>query len=305
MQESQLLLKEKSMYGEMAEDMDFIDFHTHSNASDGTDTPTELVDRAKQVGLTALALTDHDTLSGLDEAEDACNKAKIRFIRGCEISTRNELGEFHILGLWMPRNNPFLKSFIDDARKRRFRRNHLMLEKLRQLGLNISMDDVLAQTSGMGGRPHMAKLLVEKGYVQDRAEAFAKYLGREGKAFVPKLSPAPHTVVQVLAQAGATAVLAHPFLYSLPPVALERLLRQLSARGLSAVEAHYSFHNWQQTGFLCKLAARLGLGVSGGSDYHGNAKPAIQLGTGRGNLKISGKVLTGLLAMRAARGLPC
>lgn len=285
--------------------MNYIDLHTHSTASDGSDTPAQLIAKAARLNLKTVALTDHDTLTGLDEGEKAAAIHGINLVRGCEISSRNHLGEFHILGLFAPKNNSRLESFITDARDRRIRRNELMVKKLQDLGIDITLEDITQQGSGPGGRPHMANFLIKKGYVQDRSQAFAEYLGREGKAFVPKLSPAPESVVSVLADAGATAVLAHPFLHPLPPGELEKMIKKLSGCGLSALEVWHSSQTEGQSRYLKSIAKKLGLGMTGGSDYHGKAKPGIYLGTGYGNLQIPSKILDDLKDFRKARGLPC
>lgn len=285
--------------------MALIDLHTHSTASDGTDSPTALVAKAAKAGLCAIAITDHDTLSGLPEAEEAAKKVGIELVRGCEISTTCDLGELHILGLWAPHDCSFLNDFIAHGRKRRHRRNELMLDKLEKLGIHISMEELMAQTRGLAGRPHIAQLLTRKGYSTDRADAFRKFLGRGAAAYVPKNSPSPEEACRVLAEAGATVSLAHPFLYHPAPYILEEKIKKLSKTGLSAIEVWHSSHGEKQTNYLKEMATRLGLGMSGGSDYHGVAKPGINLGAGYGNLHITRSALTGLKALRGARGLPC
>lgn len=285
--------------------MSYIDLHTHSTASDGSDTPSQLIAKAARLNLKSIALTDHDTLAGLDEGEKAAAAHGINFIRGCEISSRNHLGEFHILGLFAPKNNPALEHFISDAREHRIRRNELMIKKLQDLGIDITLEEITQQGSGPGGKPHMANILIKKGYVLDRGQAFNEFLGREGKAFVPKVSPLPENVVSALANSGATAVLAHPFLHPLPPGELEKMIKKLSACGLSALEVWHSSHNEGQSRYLKSVAKKFGLGMTGGSDYHGKAKPGIYLGTGYGNLQIPSKILDDLIDFRKTRGLPC
>lgn len=285
--------------------MGFIDLHTHTAASDGTDAPAQLIARAAQLNLEAIAITDHDTLAGLSEAQKAAHEKGITLVRGCEISTTSPLGDFHILGLWVPDQSPALENFLRDAAERRERRNQIMVSKLRSLGMDISLDELHKKAGGMPGRPHMAAIMLEKGYVRNHGEAFRDYLGKTGKAYAPKLSPAPEYAVRVLAQAGATAVLAHPLLQSPPPEELEAFIKKLSRAGLSALEVWHSSHTYNQTEYLRKLAKKLGLGMTGGSDYHGLAKPGIELGSGYGNLRLKPKLLDNLIAMRQARGLPC
>lgn len=282
-----------------------VDLHTHSTASDGTDSPAGLMARAHALGLRAVALTDHDTLAGLPEAEEAARHLGIGFIRGCEISTRSEAGEHHILGLWVPHEAEALESWLAAVLGRRNERNAEMVSRLRALGLDITLEEVRARASGSVGRPHMAAVLVEKGYVQDTNEAFREYLGVKGKAFVPKRVPAPEEAVSVLKKMGASAVLAHPFLNAPAPEAVEALARRLVASGLEAIEAWHTRHSESDTRHCVDLAARMGLGLSGGSDYHGTNKPGIQPGTGYGGLRVPVAVLEALRQRRRARGLPC
>ena len=282
-----------------------VDLHTHSTASDGTDSPAELVARAQGLGLAAIALTDHDTLAGLAEGEEGARDLGISFIRGCEISTRSDAGEHHILGLWVPRKAAPLENWLEAVRQRRNERNAEMVARLRALGFDITLEEVRARASGSVGRPHMAALLVEKGYAQDTGEAFRDYLGIKGKAFVPKRVPAPEEAVRVLDEVGATAVLAHPFLTSPAPEMVEALVRRLAAKGLAAIEAWHTSHSEAHTRECVDLAARLGLGLSGGSDYHGANKPGIRPGTGYGGLRVPVTVLEALKKRRRARGLPC
>ena len=282
-----------------------VDLHTHSTASDGTDSPAQLVARAHGLGLAAIALTDHDTLSGLNEAEDAARDLGIPFIRGCEISTRSDAGEHHILGLWVPREAGALENWLEAVRSRRNERNAEMVARLRALGFDITVEEVRARASGSVGRPHMAAVLVEKGYAQDTGEAFRDFLGSTGKAFVPKRVPSPEEAVRILTSVGASAVLAHPFLNSPAPEVVEALTRRLVDNRLDAIEAWHTSHSEAHTRQCVELAALLGLGLSGGSDYHGLNKPGIQPGTGYGALRVPVAVLEALQQRRRARGLPC
>lgn len=286
-------------------DRNLIDLHTHSTASDGTESPSALMARARGLGLTAIALTDHDTLRGLEEAEQATRKLGLRFIRGCEISTRSDGREHHILGLWIPHRAEALETWLDGVRRRRNERNAEMVGRLRALGFDISLEEVRARASGSVGRPHMAAVLAEKGYAPDVAAAFRDFLGAGGKAYVPKQVPPPEEAVRILASVGATAVLAHPFLGAPPADAVEALTRRLAACGLDAVEAWHTSHSGADTRQCVELARKLDLGLSGGSDYHGTNKPGIQPGTGYGNLRVPVEALEALEKRRRARGLPC
>lgn len=286
--------------------MRFIDLHTHSQASDGTDSPAQLVAGAAAAGLAAVALTDHDTLSGLDEAEAAAQRHGIEFLRGCELSTRTEYGEMHILGLWLPRQADALEQRLADIRHKRDNRNAHILEKLAALGIAISMDELQHEARGESvGRPHIAALLVKKGAVPDMETAFREYLGNGGRAYLPKEVLEPEEAVRLMAGLGATVSLAHPCLKPLPSDWLEAFLLRLKACGLSAVEAYHSEHSDAAIRTCVDLARRLDLGLSGGSDYHGRNKPRIRLGTGYGGLRVPLDILEDLKARRRQQGLPC
>lgn len=282
-----------------------VDLHTHSTASDGTDSPAELVICAHGLGLRAIALTDHDTLYGLAEAEQTAYKLGIDFIRGCEISTRSTAGEHHILGLWVPHHAEALETWLDDVRCRRNERNAEMVARLQSLGFDITLEEVRARASGSVGRPHMAAVLADKGYARDMGTAFRDYLGPNGKAYVPKRVPAPEEAVRLLAAVGATAVLAHPFLNAAARTDVEALARRLAECGLAAIEAWHTSHSEADTRHCVELAKRLDLGLSGGSDYHGANKPGIQPGRGYGALRVPLAVLEALKQRRRTKGLPC
>lgn len=286
--------------------MKLIDLHTHTRASDGTDSPSALVEKAHAAALAALAVTDHDTLSGLEEAEETGRSLGIRVIRGCELSAGTEHGEVHILGLWLPRKAQSLQEQLVQLRRKRAERNALIVDKLRGLGLAISLEDVREVARGESvGRPHIAEVLLRKGYVKDLRQAFGDYLGSRGKAFVPKEVLEPETAVRLLAQLGATVCLAHPMLQKYPRGWLEGFIGRLAGYGLTAVEAWHSEHSEADVRACLALAKRFGLGLSGGSDYHGGNKPGICLGVGRGGLRIRLEVLEALEARRRAQGLPC
>lgn len=284
--------------------MELIDLHTHSTASDGSDTPSQLVARASDAGLRALALTDHDTMAGLEEAEEAAKAKHIEFARGCEISTMTERGEIHILGLWTPRRCQELEDYLALLRNRRLRRNDRIIALLQAQGLNITHENAARHARGAMGRPHIAAAMVDKGYVENIREAFDIWLGRGGRAYVPKTVPQPAEAVRLLAKNGASPVIAHPLLHPAPPGWLKQFAASLVPHGLFGLEAWHSSHSPGQTQEVLETAVMLNLGVSGGSDYHGRVKPDIQLGSGRGNLRIGRNVLENLKKRRRAMGLP-
>jgi predicted metal-dependent phosphoesterase TrpH len=288
--------------------MRLIDLHCHSTASDGSDEPAELVRKAVQAGLAALAVTDHDSLAGLDEAQQAAEETELEFIRGCEISARGESGEMHILGLWIPREHPNLKAFegvLRDLRDHRSARNQIMVERLRKLGCSLSYDEVLAEAGGESvGRPHIARVLMRKGYAKSAKEVFTRYLGSKCSAYEPKKVLQPEEAVELLLSVGATAALAHPKLIKASDAWLEAMVVRLKTCGLSAMEAYHSEHSEANTRFCAALAARHGLALCGGSDYHGRIKPSIALGTGRGGLRVPWSLLDQLKQLRREQGLP-
>lgn len=283
----------------------WVDLHTHTNASDGTDTPAALVKKAHAAGLAAVAITDHDTVAGLAEAEDAGRALGITVIRGCELSTSFDGGEAHILGLFLPKTLTALEERLAWARCRRDERNGRMVERLRDLGLDVSMSDVRAAAGGESvGRPHIAAALVARGHVKDSREAFREYLGARGKAYLPKENMAAEEAVRLLADLGATACLAHPLLRNYPLGTIDDFVARLKAVGLAALEVYHSEHSDADTRLCLGLARRFDLGISGGSDYHGAAKPGIRLGVGYGGLRVGQYVLEDLLAQRRLAGLP-
>lgn len=280
-----------------------IDLHTHSDASDGSDSPEELVRKAAQAGISTLALTDHDTLAGLDEAEETARALGVNFIRGCELSTKAPIGEIHIVGLWTPRNLPELEEFLAEQRTNRQRRNAELLKKLNNLGLKIGWED-LPVNSGSVGRPHIARVLVEKGYCESIQDAFTNLLGKKGRAYVPHISPSPQAAIKILSAAGVTTVFAHPRLLGWQSPEISRLINELAPVGLDAIEAWHSSHNENDAKELLAIAQNFNLAVSGGSDYHGVMKPAITLGMGAAGKPVPDGALTSLTARRKAKGQP-
>lgn len=273
-----------------------IDLHTHSSASDGSDSPEELVRKARALGARALALTDHDTLDGLNAAEEAARSLSLDFVRGCEISTKGALGTFHILGLWIPRRCEALLAFLAEAKKRRAERNREMLKKARARGLGISLEDFGGKPLESLGRPHFARALMEKGYVQSIKEGFEKYVGAGGEIYLPKESATPEEAVAALSKSGAKAFIAHPFLNKNRSRAeLERAVKILKNFGLNGLEAWHSGHDEAEIRAAAEIAERNGLQISGGSDYHGSIKPDIKLGYAAPGLPVPDKIYFNLL----------
>ncbi len=277
--------------------MDLIDLHTHTTASDGSLTPAQVVQAAAQAGLKAVAITDHDTVAGLDQALAASRGGEIEVVPGVEISVerRGSRAGMHILGLYLDHRHPGLLSALERLQEARARRNPQIAQRLRELGLAVSMEQVEALAGGgQVGRPHFAQVLVQMGAVADRGEAFARYLAADAPAYVPKFRFPPDEAIAFLRRAGAVPILAHPGLLRLRPRALEELLGRLKEQGLEGVEAYYSEHDPATERLLASLAARLGLVVSGGSDFHGANKPDIALGRGLGGLRVPATLLAGI-----------
>jgi len=283
--------------------MALIDLHTHSNASDGELSPSALVELAARSGLAAVALTDHDTLGGLDEALEAGRVHGVEVIPGCEFSVVDAGKELHLLGLWTSPDAPELVEVLETQRERREERNRLIVDNLRRMGIGLDYDEVAARAGGTVGRPHIAAILVERRLVKSFDAAFRKYLGRHGSAYAPKRDLPMQEAVEALAAAGATVAMAHPYLLGEHGRPLEERARRYKEMGVDAIEAHYTDHSPTRTREYLALAQRLDLGVCGGSDFHGSVKPLIKLGTGKGSLNVTEPVLEALKERRTRQGL--
>lgn len=283
----------------------YVDLHTHSLVSDGTDSPADLVKKAAKLRLAAVALTDHDSLAGLDEAEETARALGIDFVRGLEIAVEDDFGELHLLGLWMPRPSARMREALAGMRQRRMSRNQAMLDALKVNGMPLTMEEVRTVSRGEAlGRPHIASALVEKGYVTSRKEAFDRYIGWNGSAFVPRVLSSPKEGIRLLRDEGATVALAHPFLSRLMTAErLDDLLSDFRACGLTALEAYHNSHDARQTRLCVDLATRHNLVLTGGSDYHGANKEGITLGVGKGNMRVPTWVLSTLREHRKSKGL--
>lgn len=286
--------------------MRLIDLHTHTTASDGTLAPAELVRLAAEVGLSAIAITDHDTMAGLDEAVAAGEEYGVEVIRGCELSLESPVGAgwLHMVALWLPEQATELQAAFDWLIEGRDARNHEIVEKLRSLGINITYEAVAARAGGTVGRPHFAQELLSLGVVSSLGEAFRVWIGDHGRAYVPKRKLTPEKALGILGDIGATSILAHPFALELSMEATEELVLDLKKLGLDGMEVVYSEHSEAQTKGYWEMAERNNLLISGGSDFHGSVKPHINLGTGRGKLRIPYELLEAMKERRRGRGLP-
>ena len=269
-----------------------IDLHVHSTASDGSLTPRELVYYAAEKQLSAIALTDHDTVSGLAEAMAASHHAGIELIPGVEMSCVWEGTEIHILGYFADTGSSALQEGLSWFRRMRDERNETILDNLAEDGILLTEEELRAgDPDTVITRAHFARLLIEKGYVRDRKEAFAGYLAYGGKYVPTKDELTPERVMQMFYDGKIWPSLAHPIQYHLDEDSLVQLIAELKAMGLRGIEVWHSSQSWQDTARLQTIARLSGLIPTGGSDFHGSSKPDVEIGTGRGNLKIQDRVL--------------
>lgn len=268
-------------------DTRIIDMHVHSSASDGTFSPSALLAEAKKAGLSAMALTDHDTMDGMEEALAAAKKLGIELVPGVEISTEYNGREIHVLGYYVSPEYPKLKAMLEEFRDFRATRNVRMVERLREEGFSITME-ALAEMfpDSVLTRAHMAGYLCETGQIADKRTAFAKYLGENCCCYIDRPKISPVEAVTLIREAGGLAVLAHPVLCHLPEEELRQMILVMKEAGMCGIEAVYSENSEADEVHMRKLAEEFGLIISGGSDFHGKNKPDIQLGTGKGNLHI-------------------
>jgi len=286
----------------------FVDLHCHSTASDGTDAPAAVARLAARSGLSGWALTDHDTVGGIAEAAAESARLGIDFVPGIEISAEfPHPGTMHILGYGIDANNPSLHELTRRLIEGRDNRNPKIVARLQELGVAITMEEVEAEAGrdhnagAVVGRPHIAAILHRKGYVSSIKEAFNKYLAPGGLAYFDKERLAPPQAVRMIIDAGGIPVLAHPVqLGTTNDAQLETIVRGLMEHGLAGIEVIHSDHTAEQVERYTKLASRLEMLMTGGSDYHGSKKPGIELGVAGGR-RIPRRFLDALLAHRAER----
>lgn len=282
-----------------------VDLHTHSTKSDGSYTPTELVDYAITKGLSAVALTDHDTIDGLEEAllhaEALAQEGRptVEVVPGIEFSTKYEKQDVHIVGLYISYEaDAFqmkLREFVDS----RINRNIRMCQNLQDAGIDITFDKLQAENpEAVITRAHYATYLLTHGYVKSRQDAFSQYLGDHTKYFVPREKVTPAQAVALVLEAGGIPILAHPPLYHMGQDRLAALVSSLKDAGLMGIEALYCTYTNQDERDMRRLAARYDLLLSGGSDFHGVNKPGLDLGTGYGKLFVPEEFLDRIKAAR-------
>lgn len=252
-----------------------IDLHVHSTASDGSLSPEAVVRRALGAGLSAIALTDHDTLGGIPEALAAGERFGVRVIGGCEFSAAAPWGEMHVLGYFLPSDSAALDAFLASCRADRIRRAQAMVEQLQRLGVGLSFEHVLDESGGGAvGRPHVARAIVRHGSAIDLGDAFDRFLGRGRPAFVEKTLPAFRAITELVHQAGGLVSVAH-----LKERGTRAFIERLKGEGLDAVETRHPSHDPDLRARLTDIALKLGLLRTGGSDWHGDPEPGVTHGT--------------------------
>ena len=262
-----------------------IDLHSHTNESDGTCSPAELIEEAQRAGVDVLGITDHDTFRGFDQAAPLARRAGIDLICGIELSTKLQGQSVHLLGYFLGDNGlADFRTWILELQASRRERNVRLAARLRELGFDITVEEAEARGHGMTGRPHFAQLMVEKGYVSSLREAFDEYLDESARGYVHRTEPQFAEGVARIRQAGGIASLAHPVRVRAD---IPALVPEVCEAGMNAIEAYHSDHTRRDTECYLELARRYDLLVTGGSDFHGEVKPGVRLGTGYdGNLRI-------------------
>jgi len=250
-----------------------VDLHLHSTASDGGRSPAEVLDDAAVAGLAAVALTDHDTVSGIQEARVRAAELGIEFCPGVEMTAYVGKAELHIIGLFIDCRESGVVDLLGELGREREARSGRIASRLRDVGLEITADEINALAAGVPGRMHVAKALVERGYVSDIQEAFRRYIGDNGPGYVEKRRLTPAEVIGAIREAGGISSLAHPGLSN-----RDEMIPELARIGLDAIETYYPHHTRRQTEHYQRLAAKNGLLETGGSDYHGVFKASVHIG---------------------------
>jgi 3',5'-nucleoside bisphosphate phosphatase len=271
-----------------------IDLHSHTNESDGTCSPAELVGEAARAGVTVLGVTDHDTFKGFDQAVPAAQDAGIELICGIELSTKLHGSSAHLLGYFLNQGEMAeFRTWVLHQQSARRDRNIRLVKRLQELGFDITLEEAEARGRGMTGRPHFAAIMVEKGYVSDFRQAFDEYLDESAKGYVYRKEPQFSEGVERIRSAGGIASLAHPVRVKGD---VPGMMKELVDAGMNAIEAYHSDHTAADTSLYLCLAKQYGLMVTGGSDFHGAVKPGVKLGTGAGNLSIPADLVNHLRA---------
>jgi len=279
-----------------------IDLHTHSWFSDGTKSPEELVRQASNSGVTAIAITDHDTMDGVEEAFAASAEFGVEVVPGLEISVMHEGKALHILGYYMDSANHELACALSTIQEARDGRNSKIIAKLQELGINATVRE-LKEISGVGqtGRPHIAKLLMNHGMVRSIPQAFDEYLKKDKKAYVARFAYSAEDAIALIAGAGGLAVLAHPVQVDKTLSSLATLLPVLKSFGLEGIESYYPTQSKKMRKRINRFAVEYDLLLTGGSDYHGDIRPGTRL-AGGSNVYVPPELLEKMKERLAAKG---
>ena len=272
------------------------DLHTHSHFSDGTWSPTAIIEEAEKIGLSYVALTDHNNINGLEEFVKAAEGKSVKAIRGIEISTDYKDKELHIVGLDIPEEKlGDIEMLVQKMRERKERVNIQLVKNLNKGGYKIDLEKIKREANGFFNRAHIASALFDAGYVSSVTEAFETLISKKSEFYVPHQRLDSLETIAFLKSIGVVAVLAHPFL-ELDEQGLREFLTKAKPLGLDAIETHYSTYDEETTRLAEKIADEFGIKQSGGSDFHGYRKPDISLGIGRGNLFVPAEFAENLLA---------
>ena len=264
-----------------------VDLHLHSTQSDGTDAPAEVVRLAAEAGLSAVALTDHDTLDGIAEARQAAAEHGLELIAGTELSVEWPTGTMHLLVYHLDPGPGPLQDELAALRQARSTRNEQIVARLNDLGIEVTIDDVVREAGGgVVGRPHIAAVLMERGDAATIADAFDRYLARGRPAYVDRMRLGAVQAVELAIRTGAVPVLAHPHTLGIATAEFDRAFEELAAVGLKGIESYYAQYEPPLRAHLAAICDRLGLIATGGSDYHGRYKPGLAVGRGHGDLVV-------------------
>ena len=281
---------------------DVIDLHTHSNRSDGSDPPERIPELAHAVGCTAVALTDHDRLDGVEAARRRAQQLGIEVVGGCEVSCTTPFGTLHLLAYFVEEDGGPLHDELQRLQQWRSERNARLAARLAELGLPVSLEEMEVEAGGVGvGRPHAAAILVRKGVVSSIQEAFDEWLGDGRPAHVERPRLGLVEAVRLVRASGGVPVVAHPLSLRLEPRGLDVAVQEMAGQGVAGLEAIYGRYTPAERDMLSALARTHDLVVTGGSDYHGTYKPDLQVGIGRGDLLVPADVLADLDSRRPAR----
>lgn len=267
--------------------MRFIDMHLHTTASDGSCTPSAVCQLAIDKGLAAIAITDHDTVDGVAEAISYVDD-RITVVPGIEMSAVYHGVEIHILGFYMDYTNHELISSLASIKQDRYNRNEEMCARFRADGIDITMEKLQhGNPNTVVTRAHFARVLIAQGICKDMNQAFKKYLGKKCKYYIPTPDMPAADAIKLIKTYGKAAFIAHPLLYGFGYRQIEEMIEELKPYGLTGLEVYHSSNNTYESGKLREIARTHGLLISGGSDFHGAAKPDISVGSGRGGLRVT------------------